>query len=159
MIGQRSVVKAGMALAFVSLLSGCASLDQSAEELRADPHQKGTVSFADPYSVVFANVTASANKCFPTRPLSYGPGYLMSATAAHMSVELVELEPGKLGRMEAITTGLGKNVFLSMDIRSTPSGTGIDYYIGKAFFGTYDNSSRFEPIAIAWAQGDATKCD
>lgn len=97
MIGQRSVVKAGMALAVVSLLSGCASLDQSAEELRADPHQKGTVSLADPYSVVFANVTASANKCFPTRPLSYGPGYLMSATAAHMSVNRSNLSLENLG--------------------------------------------------------------
>jgi hypothetical protein len=143
----------------ISLLGGCANLYMSSEELHASPHQKGSISVAGTYPVVFANITASANECFPSRSLNTDPGYLMRATARQMSVTSAELEPGKLGRIEIKTTGIASdNVFASIDIRAIPSGTEVDYYIGQRFFGTYDNSSSFLPLANAWARGDASKC-
>lgn len=95
---------AAAVLACVALLSGCTNLSVSSEQLRADPQQKGTVSLAAPYPVVSANITASANKCFPTKSLYYDPGYLASVTAPQMSVRSDELEPGKLARVKGLTT-------------------------------------------------------
>ena len=154
--------EAAAVLICASILSGCANLEPSSEQLRANPHQKGTVSFADPYPVILANITASANKCFPTRKLSYSPGYVESATAPEMTVRSDELESGKLAIVEGLTRGgldPAEDVFMSLDIRATPSGTEVDYYISPFLFGRYDNSSSFVPLANAWAHGDATKCD
>ena len=156
------VIHAAAVLICAALLSGCANRFLSSEQLRAEPHQKGTVSFTESYPEVLANITASANKCFPSRPLYYSPS-TGAAASPHMVVRAIELELGKLAKVEALTAGLGldggaEDVFMSLDIRAIPSGTEVDYYISRAFFGTYDASSSFVPIINSWAHGDGTKC-
>src|ERR1700730_1678227 len=86
---------------YASLLTGCASMYNSSEGLRAKPHQKGSITLADPYSAVFANITASATKCFPGTLLDRG-SYLLTASQPRTYVESVELEPGKLAKVEAL---------------------------------------------------------
>jgi hypothetical protein len=150
-MGNRLKLRGALICVFV--LGGCANLDHSSQELRADPHQKGSVNFADPYPTIFANISTSANKCFPTRNLG-GPA------AGEMAVKSIELEPGKLARVEGMTLSFGgQDVFLSIDIRAIPNGTVVDYYISAAFFGRFDNSSSFAPVVNLWARGDARKCD
>ena len=142
------------ALFGILLLSGCANLVHSSEELRANPYQKGTVNFSDPFPTIFANISASANKCFPTRNLG-GPA------AGQMMVKSIELEPGKLARIEGVTFDVVgyQDVFLSIDIRAISSGTEVDYYISRSVFGRFDESSSFVPLVNLWAHGDASKCD
>ncbi|MDE1987650.1 MAG: hypothetical protein KGJ28_14020 [Alphaproteobacteria bacterium] len=154
---------AAAVLVCTALLSGCANRFLSSEQLRAEPHQKGTVRFTESYPEVLANITVSANKCFPSKPLYYSPS-TGAAASPHLVVRAIELEPGKLAKVEALTAGLGldggtEDVFTSLDIRSIPTGTEVDYYISRAFFGTYDASSSFVPIVTSWAHGDGTKCD
>jgi hypothetical protein len=155
-------VHAAVAFICVSLLGGCANLFLSSEQLRAGTHQKGSINFADPYAVVLASIIAGANKCFPDRPLSYSP-YTSAATSPHMAVRSVELESGKLAKVEGLIANLAgggaEDVFMSLDIRAIPSGTEVDYYIGRRFFGSDEDSSKFIPIANAWVRGDGTKCD
>jgi hypothetical protein len=112
------------------------------------------------YSVIFANISASADKCFPAGKVGNGINPATAAAAADMVAKSAELEPGRFAQVERMTSGLfGKNVFLSLDIRAIPSGAEVDYYISSGFFGRFDNNSSFEPIVKSWARGDATKCD
>ena len=105
-----------------------------------------------PYSTAFANLASSANECFPGRN---GSRFTYTYT------RVAEVEPGRLARVEGVTTRtIGKeNVFFSIDVRSIPTGTEIDYYISHRFFGDHFGGPSFKPIAEAWVNGDGTKCD
>jgi|HubBroStandDraft_2_1064218.scaffolds.fasta_scaffold651022_1 hypothetical protein len=134
------------------LLNGCL---MTSDELRADPHEKGSISISMPYSVAFANLVSSANECFPARHANLGA---LASNYTHVSVE--EIARGRLAKIEGVTEhSLTKdNVFVSIDVRAIQNGTEIDYYVSPRFFGIYDDSSSFRPIAEAWANGDGTKC-
>ena len=138
------------------ILTGCA---MSSNELRADPHEKGSIRVALPYSVAFANIASSANECFPSRLTGVAYAYTTIAVT-YMHVNVTEIETGKLTRVEVVVDrAIGKNnVIVSIDVRSIPAGTEIDCYISQRYFGTYYDSPSFRPIAEAWANGNGTKC-
>jgi len=130
------------------LLFGCAI---STQELRTTPHEKGTITVDLPWSTVFANITKSVRECFPDRVLNRFSFFYTTS---------LEIEPGKFGEVKAINGHAGnvKDVFVMVDVDATPTGTAVQYYISRRFFGTYDDSSSFRPIAEAWATGNGKRC-
>ena len=142
----------GLATATIAGVLALSACSTTTEDIHNSAAEKGSLDVPLPYSVVYEDVAKSVDGCIPTG----------GTVASHTWSRATQIEPGKLGRVEGFRGGVpGNRIFLSIDIKATPTGTThIDYFSNyySDYYGLINFPKDFKPVLQAWVAGKTYDC-